>query len=176
MVDSEILLRRLLPDAADELAEMANNFKIWSNLLDTMPHPYSKEDAVRFIEMVSGESPTTTFGIHIDGKLCGVIGINPKEDVYRFNMELGFWIGEKYWGRGIATEAARQIISIAFNTHHANRLTASVFEGNHASMKVLTNNGFSKIGVGKKAVYKNRLYLDEHYFELLNQHRTAPAE
>ena len=90
----DIQLRSLIDVDAETIAKLANNIKIWNNIRDLMPHPYSKNDAINFINMIRDENPPVTFGIEYEGNLCGAIGLIPQKDVYRKSYELGYWIGE----------------------------------------------------------------------------------
>lgn len=160
----DVQLRSLRDTDASEIAKLANNIKVWNNLRDLMPHPYSQNDAVSFIEMVKKEERPVTFGIEYEGNLCGVIGITPQTDVYRKSAELGYWIGEPYWGQGIATQAVEMILKYGFEHFDIERVYAGVIEPNVASMKVLERNGFIKEGVSRRAVFKNNEFHDEHKY------------
>ena len=97
----EVLLRTWKKNDAHPLAVMANNKKIWDNLRDYIPFPYTINDAISFINMVKDQKPVMTFAIEFDGHLCGVIGLVAQKDVYRKTAEVGYWIGEPYWNKGI---------------------------------------------------------------------------
>jgi ribosomal-protein-alanine N-acetyltransferase len=151
------------------ISELANDFELWSNLRDAMPHPYTIKDAKQFVNSDKENLNSLTFAIRYDNELCGLIGLKLDNDVYRHTAEVGFWIGKDFWGKGIATSALKQLIFLAFQKKSIKRLRAAVFEENYASMKVLVKCGFSKYGIGRKAVFKNDRFLDEHYFELLKE-------
>lgn len=159
-----IALRRLTPEDAPTIAHLLNNKKIWDNLRDIMPHPYSEQDADNFIRMTGKENPRVTFAIEYEGQFCGVIGLIPGADIYRRGAELGYWIGEPWWGKGIATEAVRQMVAYSFDELGLVRLQSGVMAHNPGSMKVLENNGFVLEGVFKKAIFKNGLIVDEHRY------------
>lgn len=110
-----------------------------------------------------------TFGIFREKELCGVIGLKPQSDIYRMSVEVGYWIGEPYWGQGIAHQALEQIISFGFAELSINRIFAAVFSQNAASIKVLEKAGFQKEGILKKAVFKNGEFLDEIRYGLLKK-------
>jgi len=163
----KIKIRPLNLSDKSELANLANNKKIADNLRDYFPYPYNENDADYFIRLTEKEKPKQNFGILYNGKLCGVIGLIIQKDVYRKSAEIGYWIGEPYWGIGIATKAVELITDYSFNTLDLNRIFAGVFEFNIASMKVLEKNGFKKEGIFKKAVLKNGKFFDEHrYYKL----------
>ena len=90
---------------AESLLRHANNRNIWLNLRDAFPHPYTKHDARAYIRSVRDRSPETTFAIAVDDEAVGSIGFVLRSDVERVSAEIGYWLAEPFWGRGIATEA-----------------------------------------------------------------------
>ncbi len=110
------------------------------------------------------ENPKQTFAIEYSGQLCGGVGLIIQEDVYRKSAEIGYWVGEPYWGKGIASEAVTQLTEYGFNELNLLRIYAGVFDFNVGSMKVLEKNGFVKEGVFKNAVIKNGRICDEHRY------------
>ena len=115
------------------------------------------------------EKKQKNFAIECDGKFCGVIGLILQKDVYRKSTELGYWVGEPYWGRGIATKAVARIVQYGFDELNLFRVFAGAFEYNVGSMKVLERNGFEKEGIAKKAVLKNEKFWDEHRYSKLKK-------
>ena len=124
------------------LVEHANNRKIWLNLRDGFPHPYKKSDGREFLQRMRTTRPETTFALAVDGQAAGGIGFMLREDVERVSAEVGYWLGEKYWGRGIATEALRAVTDYAIATHGLTRLFAVPFAWNAASCRVLEKAGY----------------------------------
>lgn len=159
-----LTLRALRETDAGAIAELANNKSIWNNVRDTMPYPYKKEDADFFINLKKNEFPQTTFVMVWNEHICGIIGLELQKDIYRKSAELGYWVGEPYWGMGIATQAVEKVVNYGFEELGMERIFAAVFEHNIGSMRVLAKNGFLKEGVFKKAVFKNREFIDEHRF------------
>ena len=151
------------------MARLANNKKIWNNVRDQFPHPYSEKEAETFIRNQSKDASTVNFAIEYNGEFCGVIGLILQKDVYRNSAETGYWIGEPFWGKGIATKAVELIVAHGFKELKLIRIYAGVFEYNTASMKVLEKNGFQKEGISKKAVDKNGKFWDEHRYFILNE-------
>ena len=149
-----ILLRRLNLSDSEGVALLANNKKISDHLRDIFPHPYGIKDAQYFINSVINEDPQLTFGIECEGQFCGVIGLVPQKDVYCKSAEIGYWLGEPYWGRGIATIALGLIIEYGFKNLHLIRIYTGVFAGNELSIRVLEKNGSTDIsrysGMGKR--------------------------
>lgn len=154
---------------APTLAQLANNKKIWDNMRDYMPYPYALNDAYTFLEQIAENPSLTVLGIKLNGKLCGVIGLNRQTDIYRHSAEVGYWIGEEYWGKGIATVALGLISYYAFNELRLERIYSSVFEYNPASMRVLEKNGFLKEGTGIRSALKNGKLWNEHRYALLKE-------
>lgn len=129
-----------------------------------MPNPYTQNDAMEFIELISFENPYRTFGISYKGDLCGACGLIPGEDIYKYSAEIGFWVGEDYWGRGIGSTAIGLLCEYGEQEFGLNRVYANVFDGNKGSIRALENNEFTKEGYFKSAVYKDGKFLDEIRF------------
>ncbi|MCW3161786.1 GNAT family N-acetyltransferase [Chryseobacterium oryctis] len=166
-MENAITLRKLSVDDTETLYKLANNKNIWNNMRDIFPHPYTIDDAKFFINMVAQEEPQLTFAIEFNSHFVGVISFVKQPDVYRKSIEIGFWIGEKYWGKRIVSSAIKKMIDYAIKNLDVNRIFARVFEYNIGSMKALKNNGFIEEGISKKAVYKNNQFYDLHNFYLL---------
>jgi RimJ/RimL family protein N-acetyltransferase len=148
--------------AGDEatLAENANNRKIWRNVRDRFPHPYTLEDAVWWIRFANSETPICNFAIEIDGAAVGGIGLILRDDVYRLSAEIGYWLGEDYWGRGIVTQAVGAVTDYAFANFKLCRIYAEVFEWNPASMRVLEKAGYQFEGRLRKSAIKDGHIID----------------
>lgn len=163
----KINIRPLKITDASQLATLANNKKIWDNLRDYIPYPYDEKDAEDFINLTKNEHPKQNFAIEYQGALCGVISLSIQKDVYKKSAEIGYWVGEPYWGKGIATEAIKLITTYGFDQLGLVRIHAGVFEYNTASMIVLEKNGYKKEGISKKAICKNDQIYDEHRYHKL---------
>ncbi len=162
-----IILRSLTDEDAPALAQLANNRKIWDNVRDMLPHPYTIDDAFFFINLIKKENPQVSFAIEYKGAFSGMIGLVPQKDVYRKTAEIGYWLGEPFWNKGIATTAVKLITDYGFDELSFIRIHTGIFEYNTASMKVLEKNGYVKDGIFKKSIFKNGKYWDEHrYFKL----------
>jgi [ribosomal protein S5]-alanine N-acetyltransferase len=145
-----------------ELVLQANNVNVWNNLRNYFPHPYTEEDGKAWLEKVVNALPAINMAIESDGQLVGGIGLILNGDVYIKSAEVSYWVGEKFWGKGIATEAVRQMTEYAFYYFDLVRLYAEVFETNKASMRVLEKNGYYLEGVRRKAVFKNNVLMDDY--------------
>lgn len=163
-----ILLRKFQLSDRDSLVRLANNPNISRNMRDAFPSPYTLEDADQFIQKVTSEKPNTVFAIQENGIHVGNVGLHPATDVYRRSAELGYIIGEPYWGRGIATRAVEKIVEFGFNELDLVRIYANVFSFNPASARVLEKVAFEYEGRATKAVYKNGAFHDEIRYGLIN--------
>jgi RimJ/RimL family protein N-acetyltransferase len=154
-------LRPWRENDAPALVRHANNPRVAAMMRDGFPHPYTREDAERFITLATGPSRNLLLAIEADGVAIGGIGIHLFEDVYRKSAEIGYWLGEDHQGRGIATEAVRALVPVAFERFEIIRLQAGVFSANKASMRVLEKCGFCKEAVHHNAIVKNGMVMDE---------------
>lgn len=161
-MNDRVQLRPWKPEDAGQLAAICNNKKIWLNVRDTFPHPYSVGNAVEWIAFTNRQQPLRNMAIVYNDKIAGNIGVMTKDDVYRKSIEIGYFVGEAYWGKGIATAAVAQLIDFVQIHFNVIRVYAEVFEHNKASMKVLEKNGFHLEGIRKKAVIKNNVVLDDY--------------
>ena len=127
---------------SDALLRHANNYKIWLNLRDAFPHPYTRQDARAYIRSVRDRVPETTFAIAVEGEAVGSIGFVLRHDVERVSAEIGYWLAEPFWGRGITTEALVAVTRFAIDTHRLTRIYALPFAWNIASCRVLEKAGY----------------------------------
>jgi RimJ/RimL family protein N-acetyltransferase len=165
----KIKLRPWNIEDAESLVENANNFEIARFMSDAFPYPYTIENAKNFIAFATKDEPIHIFAIEIDGKAVGGIGIHPQVDIMKKNAELGYWLGEKYWGKGIISKAIREIIPWAFNTYDITRIYARPFGSNMVSQKVLEKAGFVLEARIKENIFKNGVYLDELIYAIRRQ-------
>jgi len=154
-------LRPWKPGDEPSLVRHANNRRIWRNLRDSFPHPYTLADAKRWIQIANPIMPPVNFAIVVDGAAVGGIGLLVKEDVFRRSVEIGYWLGEEYWQRGIVTEAVRAVTDYAFATFDICRVYAGVFEWNPGSIRVLEKAGYQFEGRLKQSVTKDGETIDE---------------
>jgi RimJ/RimL family protein N-acetyltransferase len=156
-----ISLRPLRITDAIRLVELANNEKISRNLRDGFPHPYTLADAESFLGKFTNQYPVTFFGIDYLGEYVGNISLVPGQDIYRKSAEIGYFIGESYWNKGIISKAVNLITDYSFNHLDIIRIHTGVFEYNTASQKVLEKCGFIKEGIFRKSVFKLGQLWDE---------------
>ena len=162
MMMNKISFRTWQHSDAQPLAAIANNRYVWNNLRDHLPNPYTVTDALQWIAHCKDQNPAINFAVTFNGELAGSIGCVIKEDVYRKNMEIGYFIGEKFLGKGIATEAVRLLLEYIQQHFDVVRVYAEVFEHNKASMKVLQKNGFYLECIRHKSVIKNNTLLNDY--------------
>jgi [ribosomal protein S5]-alanine N-acetyltransferase len=155
------VLRPWQKEDAPSLALHADNPRVASCMRDLFPSPYTIDDARRFIAMATGPSRNILLAIEVQGEAAGGVGIHPLADVYRGTAEIGYWLAEPYWGKGIATEAVRAIIPVAFGQSGIVRIQAGIFSGNPASMRVLEKCGFIREAVHRNAITKHGVLMDE---------------
>ncbi len=157
-------IRDLEVEDGRSITRHADNPRVAQMLRDLFPRPYSLTDALEFILMTNRTEPRAAFAIASDEEAFGVIGFNPGRDVYRFSAEIGYWIGEDYWGQGIMTRAVKAFSDHLFETHDFQRLFAGTFSSNPASGRVLEKAGFVREGIFRSHVTKNGTLLDEHLY------------
>ena len=162
-------LRPWHPDDAQSLVKHGNNPRIARNLRDGFPHPYTIQDAGKWLKTVDDIVEYIILAIEVDGEAAGGIGLHGMKDVYRYNSEIGYWLSETYWGMGIMTDAVGAMVEHAFIQTHWLRLFASIYENNPPSMHVLEKNGFHREAIHKRAVMKEGKLMDEHLFALLKE-------
>ncbi len=162
IMNQNYALRQWQTGDEKSLAENANNHKIWRNLKDVFPHPYTLTDAYEWVKIAS--NTPTNFAIEVKGKAVGGIGILLKDDIYKKNVEIGYWLGEAYWGQGIISGAITEIVDYTFRDFDVFRIYAGVFEYNVASMRVLEKAGFHQEAILKQSLLKKGELFNEHIF------------
>lgn len=146
----------------DAFISLRNNQNIYKNGFDITPNPYTKKYATDLFLTQMKKFPAERFLLFYNNNLCGEIGVWLKEDVYRLNADIGYFVGELYWGNGIATRAIEQMCNYVFKTFDVVRIVASVFEYNKPSMRVLEKNGFILETIQKRGVVKNDKVIDNY--------------
>jgi len=147
----------------------ANNRNVWINLRDRFPHPYTVNDARRWLETVVNEKPLTSFAIAVQDEAVGGIGFTVQPDVARRSAEIGYWLGEEFWGRGITTEALIAVTDYAFSNYDVCRLYAHVFDWNVASARVLEKAGYVFEGRLRKSVTKDGQTIDQLMYAIIRE-------
>lgn len=163
-----VTLKEIQTASTVAIQQLANNPLIAQNLKDVFPHPYALANAEEFIDLAKRGVLGHVFGIFVNDTFIGVCRVVPQGDIYRNNAEIGYWIGEPYWGKGYATETVQLLTAFAFNELQVLRVFAGVFSPNKASMRVLEKAGYTLEAVLKSAIVKNGVILDEHLFRIFN--------
>lgn len=158
---AEIALRSLQIEDAELFALHANNNAIANNMTNQFPFPYTKAHALEFIRRVNGLKPAQVFAIDLDGEAIGAIGLHPQTDIFLKNAELGYWLAEKYWGKGFVSVAIKKIVEYGFSNFEIDRIFARPFGSNKASQRVLEKTGFILEARLEKIIFKNNRYEDE---------------
>lgn len=156
----------------------ADDTAVWRNLTDRFPSPYTLERAHEWIAHQQERhrekrEPPTNFAIVVDGRPVGGAGLMRKEDLARFSAEMGYWLGRRHWGRGIATDAARAITRHAFAAFDFERLEAGVLAWNPASCRVLEKTGFALESRQRRGAFKDGRFVDRLVYVLLREEFAA---
>jgi len=154
-------------DDAAGAAVHADNRKVWINLRDGFPHPYTVDDARAFIARARAMRPEAHFAIAVDGAVVGGIGFGLHTDVERVSAEVGYWLGEPFWGRGITTEALRAVSAWAIPQYGLTRIYAVPFEWNPASCRVLEKAGYVREGRMRRSAIKDGRIIDQLLYALV---------
>jgi len=150
-----VVLRLPRGGDAARMAALAANRNVWINLLDLFPHPYALADARAYLDRLAAwHGPPTNLAITVADELVGMTGFTLLFDVHRASANVGYWVGEPYWGRGIATAAVKALTAYAFATFPLERLQAEVFAWNAASARVLEKAGYTLEGRARRSILK----------------------
>ena len=149
---------------ADSLQRHANNRLVSMHLRDRFPFPYELEQARSFLGWITKQPSPTAWAIEVDGEAAGGIGIEMHGDVERVSAEIGYWLGQSMWGRGIATEAVIAVTAEAFRQFELTRLYALPFADHTASVRVLEKSGFVREGLLRQSAIKDGKIRDQLLF------------
>lgn len=167
----ECKIREWQIEDAENLALVINNKKIQDNLRDGLPYPYTVEDAKEYIaSMLSADKEETyTFAITVDDKAIGSIGVFRCNNIHFRSAEMGYYIAESYWGKGIGTSAVKQTCKYIFEHTDIIRIFAEPFAYNTASCHILEKAGFQCEGILRKNAVKNGVILDMKMYALIKE-------
>jgi ribosomal-protein-alanine N-acetyltransferase len=152
---------------ASSLVAHANNFKVAVHLRDRFPHPYTMRDARDFLRLIRRSNPETVFAIEVDGAAVGGIGFMLQQDVDRVSAEIGYWLGEPFWGRGIVTEALAALTTYGIQQHGLTRIFALPFAANTGSCRVLEKAGYVREALLRRAAIKHGEILDVYQYAFI---------
>ena len=150
----------------ESIVRYGNNRNVSIHLRDTFPYPYRRSDAQAWLKFVATQSPEANFALASQEELVGGIGLRLLGDVDCVSAELGYWLGEPFWGKGIATEAVKHFLPFCFREFEIARIYAEVFSGNEASIRVLEKCGFEAEGIMRQAVVKDGVLKDKFVLAL----------
>jgi RimJ/RimL family protein N-acetyltransferase len=162
-------LRNYTIEIAEQFAEYKNNPTVFNNGYDKVPNPFTLKDAKDFINLQISKKNQQRKLIYWKEKFVGEIGLEIKKDVFRLGAEMGYFIGEPFWGKGIASKAIKLMVDYTFNNFNIIRIEAGVFDFNKASMRVLEKNGFYLESINKNAVLKNGKIIDDYTWVKLKE-------
>ena len=156
---------------AKNIAVALSNKKIQDNLRDGLPYPYTEQDGIDFISSMlsANEDETFAFAITLDDKAIGSIGVFRQQNIHRQTAEMGYYIAEEYWGKGIMTDAVKQICEYVFKNSDILRIYAEPFAYNAGSCRVLEKAGFQYEGTLRNNAVKNGKVVDMKMYSLLRE-------
>lgn len=156
---------------AEYLSEILNNRKILDNLRDGLPFPYTKNDALEYIIAMrnADKNDVFAFAITVDGKVAGSVGVFRQSNIHCKTAELGYYIGEKFWGNGVGTSAVKKSVDFVFTNSDVIRIFAEPFARNIASCRVLEKAGFSFEGTLYANAIKNGVIEDMKMYALIKK-------
>ena len=162
------LVRLWRKSDAASLVKHANNLNVAKHLRDRFPHPYTEKDAKVFLKHVTASDDTSNLAIEVDGEAVGAVGFVAGRDVERFSAEIGYWLGEELWGRGIATEALMLTTDHVFRDLNFLRLFALPFADNPGSIRVLEKAGYTREALLRASSVKYGVPKDQLLYARIN--------
>ena len=157
-------IRSLTMGDVPSIARYADNLQVSANMRDTFPSPYTLSDAEAWVGFAMGQDPEVSFAIASPKEAIGGIGLRLQEDVHRRSAEVGYWLGELFWGRGIATAALKALSEYAFAEFSPVRLYGYVYESNPASCRVMEKAGFVFEGCLRRSIFKRGRIMDQFLY------------
>jgi RimJ/RimL family protein N-acetyltransferase len=161
-----LIIRSLEPKDAKDLSIIANNPKIAANLTDVFPHPYTIKEAKDWIKK-NNNSKSTNYLITLDNRVVGAIGLSIKKGDRKHVAEIGYWLGEPYWGKGIGSEALCAVTKYAFDTFKLKRIEAKVYIWNPTSAHILEKAGYKLEGTLRNSTLKQKKIVDEWMYSII---------
>lgn len=152
------------------MAAHGNSYAVWRNLRDRFPFPAAEPDLLAYVRATLERGPQSTFALEVDDQAIGVIGLVPGTGERRCVAELSYWLGEKYWGRGIVSAAIPVMLDFGIPKFELERIESYVFAGNDASARVLEKAGFVHEGTLRRSAIKDGQLLDRWLYAYLVEH------
>lgn len=172
---SRCTVRSYRPEDAASLARHGTNRRVWLNLRDRFPHPFHESDGDAYITSLLATPRPTSFAIAVDDVAVGGISLHVGHDIERFSAELGYWLGEPFWGRGIVSDAVVAMTELGFGELALARIFAVPFAHNVASHRVLEKAGYQLEGILRASAVKDGELLDQHLYARVNPDFVVPA-
>lgn len=157
----DMVLRPWQSGDEDSLVKYGNNRLVWQNVRDRFPHPYTLKEAQVWVRVAHKDPNSLNLAIEVEGTAIGAIGVIFKADVYRRTAEIGYWLGEEYWNRGITSRAVTALSDYVFANYDVCRMYAGIFDYNTASGRVLEKAGYTLEARLRKNVTKDGRTVDE---------------
>jgi [ribosomal protein S5]-alanine N-acetyltransferase len=151
------------------LVRHANNYEVWHRLRDSFPYPYTHADAERWIAFAEQQNPQTHFAIEVHGGAAGGIGLELRSDIERRSAEMGYWLGQDFWGRGITTAAVGALTRYGFETLNLTRIFAVPLASSSASIHVLEKCGYVREGTMRRSAIKEGVVIDQVLYALTDE-------
>ena len=167
----KINIRKHKTEDAPDLAKSLNNKNVQDNLRDGLPFPYTVSDAESFIKTILLDNDNTQYqrAITVDDVVVGNIGVFRKDNVHRLTAEMGYYVAEEYWGKGVMTEAVKQMCRYIFDNTDIIRIFADPYDFNVGSCRVLEKAGFVYEGTLRKNAIKNGQVVDMKMYALVKE-------
>jgi len=165
----KLTLRSLTEDDSKNISKYGNNKKIWKNLTNVFPSPYTQQKALKRIKKIKNKKDLISLGIIYQKELVGEVIASFRDDVDSKKVFIACWVGEPFWNMNIATEAIELFSKFLLKKFPIKKVQARVFSWDIASMKALVDNGFILEGILRKAIYKNKKYCDEHIYGIFEK-------
>lgn len=143
------------------LIKYANNLNIATYMSDMFPHPYDEKGGLNFLKFTQQASPRTILAIDHEGEAIGSVGLHPQRDVWHKNAEIGYWLAEPFWGKGIMTHTVKEMVSYGFKNFGFERIFGRVYGSNTGSIRVLEKAGFVFEAHLIRTVFKYGRFEDE---------------
>lgn len=161
---TDITLRQWAEGDQPDLIAQANNKNVWRNLSHLFPHPYTREDADNWIMIANADTKSIHLAIEYQGKVIGGIGAVAGEGVFAATVEIGYWLGEDFWGKGFASQALTALTDHLITQQTFVRLQATVFAWNEASMHLLEKAGYAREACLQKSISKDGQLIDSFIY------------
>jgi len=163
------VVRSYRADDAASLAKHGNNRRIWENLRDRFPHPFTETNGLEYITRVLQDPDATSFAIDVGGEAVGGISLHTGSDIERIGAEMGYWVGEEFWGRGIATAAIKLVTDFAFTNRGLVRVFAIPFTTNVGSIRALEKAGFAREGIMRRSAIKDGTVREQYLYAIVRE-------